>query len=115
MVGRARVLLALVAAVALAGCASLRVGSDYDREVSFDARETYDWVGVLCGLAASGGDALAVSESQVQRAHQLGRQHTGLDVCATGTAGLAGLLARRDEGAIDDDQRIAVIFTGHAR
>ncbi len=45
MVGRSRVLLALVASFALAGCASLPVGSDYDREVSFDARETYDWVG----------------------------------------------------------------------
>ena len=35
---------ALLALFATSGCASLRVGSDYDRDVSFAARETYDWV-----------------------------------------------------------------------
>lgn len=44
MVVRFKVLAGLVAVGATVGCASLRVGSDYDRDVSFAARETYDWV-----------------------------------------------------------------------
>ncbi|MCG8467048.1 MAG: DUF4136 domain-containing protein [Gemmatimonadetes bacterium] len=44
MIRRTRVLLALFAAVAVGGCASLRVASDYDRDVSFAGRETWDWV-----------------------------------------------------------------------
>lgn len=34
----------LITLTATAGCASLRVGSDFDRDVSFANRHTYDWV-----------------------------------------------------------------------
>jgi threonine synthase len=77
--------------------------------------EAYDWVGVLAGLRESGGDPVVVSESHVRSAHELGRRHTGLDVCPTGTAGLAGLLARLEQGSVGSDERVAVLFTGHSR
>jgi hypothetical protein len=38
---------------------------------------------------------------------------TGIDVSATGSAGLAGLLAIRDR--VDDGERVAVVFSGIAR
>ncbi len=38
---------------------------------------------------------------------------TGIAASATGTAGLAGLLAIRDE--VGDDERVAVIFSGVER
>jgi threonine synthase len=72
--------------------------------------ETYDWVGAVQGMAASGGAPVVVTEAQVLEANELGRRLTGIDVSATGTAGLAGLLAIRDEVA--DDERVVVLFTG---
>jgi threonine dehydratase len=75
--------------------------------------ETYDWIGVVQGMAASGGSPVVVSEAQVLAAHELGRRHTGIDVSATGTAGLAGLLAIREQVA--DDERVVVLFTGRQR
>jgi hypothetical protein len=38
---------------------------------------------------------------------------TSIDVSPTGTAGLAGVMAMRDE--IDDHERIAVVFSGVLR
>ncbi len=75
--------------------------------------ETYDWVGAVQGMAASGGTPVVVTEAQVLEAHELGRRLTGIDVSATGTAGLAGLLAIRDQVA--DDERVVVLFTGRER
>ena len=72
--------------------------------------ETYDWVGAVQGMAASGGTPVVVTEAQVLEAHEMGRRLTGIDVSATGTAGLAGLLAIRDQVA--DDERVVVLFTG---
>lgn len=40
----AKVGIALTAALATAACASLRIGHDYDREATFAAAATYDWV-----------------------------------------------------------------------
>jgi len=77
--------------------------------------EAYDWVGVLTGLRESGGDTVVVNETHVSSAHELGRRHTGVDVCPTGTAGLAGLIARIEQGAVGSDERVAVLFTGHSR
>lgn len=74
--------------------------------------ETYDWLAVLGAVAESDGEALVVSEEQIAKAHQLGRRHTGLDVSATGTAGLAGLLASLEQGLVSADERVAVLFTG---
>jgi threonine dehydratase len=72
--------------------------------------ETYDWLGVVEALAATDGFAVVVPEAGVVAAHQMAREATGIGVSATGTAGLAGLVARRAE--VGDDERVVVIFSG---
>jgi len=75
--------------------------------------ETYDWLGVVQAMASSGGDTVVVSEDQVSTALMLAERLTAVEVDATGTAGLAGLVARRN--GIGADERIAVLFTGRRR
>lgn len=77
--------------------------------------ETYDWVGVLKAVAVTGGDAVVVTEEHIAAARALGRRHTDLQACTTGTAGLAGLLACLERGGIGPDERVAVLFTGSQR
>lgn len=77
--------------------------------------ETYDWLAVVEGMVGTGGAPVVVGEDAIARAHSLGRETTGIDADPTGTAGLAGLLALRDAGEIDDDERVAVLFTGATR
>src|SRR5690606_19160066 len=52
--------------------------------------ETYDWLGVVQAIDGSGGTVVVVPETAVLEANDLGRRTTGIDVDATGTAGLAG-------------------------
>lgn len=75
--------------------------------------ETYDWLGVANGMAASGGSPVVVAESDVLQANELAVQHTSIDASHTGTAGLAGLLAIRAN--IGNGERVAVIFSGVRR
>jgi threonine synthase len=77
--------------------------------------ETYDWVAVLRGMAASGGTTLVVDESTLKCANQLGAQTTGIAVSHTGSAGLAGLLQLQREGLITPGARVGVLFTGAQR
>jgi threonine dehydratase len=72
--------------------------------------ETYDWLGIVAGMASSGGSPIVVDEAQVARANQLAAAHTSIDADETGTAGLAGLLAATPSARTDE--RIAVVFTG---
>jgi threonine dehydratase len=74
--------------------------------------ETYDWIGVIEAMEG-GGSPVVVAERLVVEAHELGRSATGIAASATGTAGLAGLLAMRAE--VGDDERVAVIFSGVER
>lgn len=69
--------------------------------------ETYDWWAIAEGMRASGGGAIVVNEAQVAMAHEMGRLHTDIIASATGTAGLAGLIANPVA-----DNGIAVIFSG---
>lgn len=75
--------------------------------------ETYDWLPVMSAMADSDGSPVVVTESQVLQANELARRHTTIDASHTGTAGLAGLLAVRDQ--IADDDRVTVIFSGVRR
>ena len=75
--------------------------------------ETYDWIPVVEAMARTGGGAVEVDEALVRRAHELVADHTDVDASATGTAGLAGVLAMRD--SIGDDERVAVILSGVRR
>lgn len=75
--------------------------------------ETYDWLGITAALAATGGDVVVAGEADVVEAHRRGVALTGVDATATGTAGLAGLLAAR--ATIGDGERVAVVFSGVTR
>jgi threonine synthase len=55
--------------------------------------ETYDWWAIAQGLRESGGWSQVAPEETVQRAFDLARKKTPIPVSATGSAGLAGLLA----------------------
>ncbi|WP_420453202.1 PLP-dependent lyase/thiolase [Ilumatobacter sp.] len=79
--------------------------------------ETYDWLGVLDAVRASGGTSVVASEASVVRAHELARA-AGFDVSPTGSAGLAGLVELGGAGRgreISPDERIAVVMSGIAR
>ncbi len=68
---------------------------------------TYDWLPLLQRTKQSGGEPIVVAESLVERAYALAHTHTEIPVCATGAAGLAGLLQARPHGG-----RVIVLFTG---
>jgi threonine synthase len=77
--------------------------------------ETYDWLPVVAAMADGNGSPVVASEAEVVRANELAHRTTGINVSATGSAGLAGLLAMVSDGRIDGDQRVAVVFSGVRR
>jgi threonine synthase len=77
--------------------------------------ETYDWLAVVRGMLATGGLPYVVSEELVREANALAHETTDIDADHTGTAGLAGLLAARRQGAVRSTDRAAVLFTGARR
>ncbi len=77
--------------------------------------ETYDWLAVVEGMLATGGRPYVVEEETLERANAIGREATGIDVDPTGTSGLAGVIALREDGLVDDDERVVVLFTGASR
>ena len=77
--------------------------------------ETYDWLAVVEGMLATGGSPLVVGEDTLAEANALALEATGIQVDATGSAGLAGLLALRASGGVSADERVAVLFTGAIR
>lgn len=74
--------------------------------------ETYDALALLRGLFRTGGSPLVAPEALLAEAAALGRRATGIDVCATGAAGLAGLLAWPGPAL---RERALVLFTGVRR
>ncbi len=74
---------------------------------------TYDWLPLVEATMESGGHPVTVGEELVERAWRLGREKTGIDVSATGTAGLAGLMELAP--TLPDDVFAAVLFTGSQR
>jgi len=77
--------------------------------------ETYDWLAVVRAMLETGGSAVVVDENTLREACDLGFETTGIPADHTGAAGLAGLIALRRDGAIGDDERVAVLFTGIRR
>jgi threonine synthase len=75
--------------------------------------EAYDWQVVVEHVAATGGDAVTVTETQLVEANRLVNEHTTVDADETGTASLAGLLAWR--GQVGDDEVVVVPITGIRR
>jgi threonine dehydratase len=78
--------------------------------------ETYDWIGVLDVLRATGGRSVVASEANIVRAHDLAHR-AGFDASPTGTASLAGLLESIDarESPLDGEQRIGILISGVTR
>jgi len=74
--------------------------------------ETYDWLAVVEGMLLSHGSPLVAGERVLIGANALARGTTGIPVDPTGSSGLAGLIALRELGAVDDDERVALLFTG---
>lgn len=74
--------------------------------------ETYDWLGVVEAIGASGDAPIIATERDIVAAHQLARS-AGFDVSPTGSAGLAGLIAAAD--AIQPTENVAVVMSGLAR
>jgi threonine synthase len=56
-----------------------------------------------------------VDEETLVEANALAQETTGIAVDHTGSAGLAGLMAMHAAGEIEDDERIALLFTGVVR
>jgi threonine synthase len=77
--------------------------------------ETYDWRAVVEGMLLTGGHPLVVGEDLLVEANRLAVSATGIRVDPTGSSGLAGLLQMRRSGAIGDQDRVAVLFTGTRR
>jgi threonine synthase len=77
--------------------------------------ETYDWLAVLRGMAATGGTAVVVDESTLRHANRLALESTDIGASPTGTAGLAGLLQLQREGLLTPGTRVGVLFTGVQR
>lgn len=72
--------------------------------------ETYDWLEIAKALRQSGGESLVAGEDLVTEAHRLACSETSIRVSATGSAGLAGVLA-----ASPVRGNVAVIFSGVER
>jgi threonine synthase len=76
---------------------------------------TYDWQTVVGPMIETGGWPVVVGERQILDANELARTHTGIDVDATGSAGLAGLLDDATRNTIEPDDQVVVLFTGIRR
>jgi threonine synthase len=74
--------------------------------------ETYDWVGVVSAMRASGGSPVVASEQHIVTANDLAHR-AGFAASHTGSAGLAGLLAARDR--LERHSSVAVVMSGVAR
>jgi len=77
--------------------------------------ETYDWLAVLRGVAASGGSTVVVDEGTLEEANRLVCETTPIRPSHTGSAGLAGLLQLQRQGLIAPGVRVGVLITGVQR
>jgi threonine dehydratase len=77
--------------------------------------ETYDFVPVTEAMLRTRGYPLVVNEAQIAMAWSLAREATRARADATGTAGIAGLLALRAAGVLGPEERVVVVFTGVER
>lgn len=76
---------------------------------------TYDWLGVIEPTIRSGGWPVVVDEPAVVEAHRIGHDILELDVSATGTAGMAGLIDPELSSSIAPEESVLVFATGIER
>lgn len=72
--------------------------------------ETYDWLEIVTAMQETHGRSIVVDERAIQRVVEVGAL-TGINVSATGAAGLAGLLVEE----ASPEGSVAVIFSGCER
>jgi threonine synthase len=77
--------------------------------------ETYDWLAVLRGVAATGGSTVVVDEDTLRQANRLVHETTAIQPSHTGSAGLAGLLQLQRQGLVAPGARVGVLLTGVQR
>ncbi len=76
------------------------------------ADETYDWVHLARLMLRTGGRAVVAREPLVERAQALVLNTTDIAVSATGSAGLAGMLALAEAGALPPQASVGLFCTG---
>lgn len=77
--------------------------------------ETYDWWALCAGMLRSGGWPEVVEEAELLRAREAVAEHTEVSASATGTAGVAGVIAMQQAGRLRDGEVVATLLTGVAR
>jgi threonine dehydratase len=77
--------------------------------------ETYDWLAILRGVAATGGGTVVVDEDTLRQANRLVYETTPIKPSHTGSAGLAGLLQLQRQGVVAPGARVGVLLTGVQR
>jgi threonine dehydratase len=75
---------------------------------------TYDWLPLVWDmlLGRNSGGPLSASEEKILLAKKLVADHTDVSASATGTAGLAGLLAAKEDGCVSSDDSVIILLTG---
>jgi threonine dehydratase len=75
---------------------------------------TYDWLPLVWDMIFGDnvGGPLSASEEKILLAKKLVADHTDISASATGTAGLAGLLAAKEDGCINSDDSVIILLTG---
>ncbi len=76
---------------------------------------TYDWYPLLRAVLRTGGRVEVLREDSIHRAYRLSHQHTGIRVCPTGAAGLAGLIQLTAAGVVGKSESAGLFFTGFDR
>jgi threonine synthase len=77
--------------------------------------ETYDWLAILRGVAATGGSTVVVDDDTLRAANRLVIETTAIHPSHTGSAGLAGLLQLQRQGLVVRGARVGVLLTGVQR
>lgn len=76
--------------------------------------ETYDWLGVVDAMVATGGFPVVADEQQLMHAQRLTAQWRADPADATGAAGLAGVLELTRRGDLKRDARVGILVTAPA-
>jgi hypothetical protein len=76
---------------------------------------TYDWYHLLKAVLRSGGTAAILAEATIHTVYETAQRHTGIRVCPTGAAGLAGLFQLEASGMVDKGESVGIFFTGFDR
>lgn len=77
--------------------------------------ETYDWAVIVEAMLRTGGWPLVIEDADFVAARAAVGRVAGIEAEATGTAGVAGLMALARAGALRAGEHVAALVTGAAR